>query len=89
VNSTSHPSSEDSRLSRAEVETLCLLKAVGPEGCPPDQLPARLGLSPMLVDALSTATRPLIDTGLLAIDSGRIVLTSRGADLLASAFARS
>jgi hypothetical protein len=88
VNSTSHPSSVEPRLSRAEIETLCLLRAVGPDGCAPDQLPPRLGLSGMLEDALSTATRPLIDTGLLAIDNDRIVLTPRGADFLASALVR-
>lgn len=89
MNSTSHPSSEQPRLSRAEIETLCLLTAVGSAGCSLAQLPARLGLSPMLEDPLSAATRPLVDTGLLAIDGDRFLVTQRGADLLASAFARS
>lgn len=50
---------------RADIETYCLLTAVGTGGCPAHDLAERLGLSPTLAAAVGASTRALEDAGLV------------------------
>ena len=64
--------------SRAEVETLCLLHAVGPAGCPTSDLAGRLGLSTGLRSAVEAAAQTLEGSGWLTIEDGQITRTTAG-----------
>lgn len=75
---------DESRLSRGEIETACILLAIGTDACTVEDLPGRLGLSPMLADALTLAISGLVGGGLATNDGGHITLTSCGRDQLAS-----
>ncbi len=67
------------KVSREEIETLCVLFVVGDDGCPVGELAQRLGLSPTLNGALAGAMNDLIDRDLLACCEGQFVLTENGA----------
>ncbi len=69
-------------LTRAEVEILCILEAVGVEGCTATELPARLGLSPALARAVGSAVETLVAEGVLSVEGGRVQLTQPGEALL-------
>ena len=66
------------RPSRAEIEGLCILHAVGPDGCPESDLAGRLGLSPALAGAAIRSIGSLVDAGWLAQEDNRISLTGAG-----------
>lgn len=61
--------------SRAEVEILCILLAVGPAGCGLGELPGRLGLSPTLVHQVTYAADTLVRRGLLILAADQYVWT--------------
>ncbi len=66
--------------SREEVETLCILHAVGPHGCPRADLATRLGLSSALAVAVAEGVEPLVARGWLALHDDRFSLTGPGHD---------
>lgn len=68
-------SAQSVRIPRAEIERLCLLHAVGPLGCTPEELPRRLGLSSGLVGALTEAAEDMVDLGLMVLDEDRFRVT--------------
>ena len=74
------------RLSRAEIETLCILDTVGREGCPPEALARKLGLSDSLGPVLVEAVDSLRLAGLLVVDDeeGRARCTTLGMEWLAA-----
>ena len=66
------------RLSRAEIETLCVLHAVG-SGCSMEELTARLGFSRNLASIVGDAVHALTETANLAVDDeGLVELTVAG-----------
>lgn len=66
------------KLSRGEVESLCILNAVGSEGCAPLALAGRLGLSETVADAVARSTETLVLRGWLAEEDDRLSLTEAG-----------
>ncbi len=66
------------KVTREEIETLCLLHAVGPHGCPVGELAARLGLSSTVASAVAESIVPLVGAGRLAMDDGSIRRTREG-----------
>jgi hypothetical protein len=64
--------------SREEIETLCVLHAVGPHGCPEGGLAARLGLSPALASAVAEGIAPLIRAGWVDLQDDQLSLTESG-----------
>jgi hypothetical protein len=69
-------------LSRDEIETLCILHAVGPDGCSVAELPVRLGISPTLAAHVVLAAAPLVDRGWLAREGDRMAPTEAGRERL-------
>jgi hypothetical protein len=65
-------------LSRAEIETLCMLASISSHGCPAAALPERLGLSPSLCDAVERAVDELAAQGLVTVTDDRLALTELG-----------
>lgn len=63
--------------SRAEIETLCILDAIG-TGCYQYDLARRLGFSPELAAAVATSVEPLRDAGLVELRDGQVFLTEAG-----------
>lgn len=68
--------------SRGEIETLCILHAVGPSGCRAGDLAARLGLSPTLASVVVHGIERMIFGGLLDQDDEWFRLTERGRETL-------
>lgn len=60
------------RLSRADIETLCILNAVGEGTCTPRQLAERLGLSVDLASVLLDVLQELAAGGLLVQQAGAV-----------------
>jgi hypothetical protein len=60
------------RLSRADIETLCILNAVGEGTCTPRQLAERLGLSVDLASVLVDVLQELAAGGLLVQQVGEV-----------------
>ena len=73
------------RPSRAEVETLLLLYAVGPGGCDLEELTGRLGLVDQQQAAVAWAVDRVGSQGLLSEDAGCIGVTELGLQRLRSA----
>ena len=75
------------RLSRADIETLCILNAVGEGTCTPRQLAERLGLSVDLSSVLVDVLQELAAGGLLVQQVGEVggpySVTSEGAAWMA------
>lgn len=65
-------------LSRAGIETLCVLHAVGEDGCPASELAARLGLSPTIAPEIAAGMDSLVRSGLLDLEEGLFTLTEAG-----------
>lgn len=64
--------------SRAQIETLCILDAIG-AGCYQLQLAERLGLSPELAVAVATSVEPLREQGWVYVGSDSMLsLTEAG-----------
>lgn len=70
------------RLSRSEIETLCVLHAVGDAGCPAGALATRLGLSPSIAPEIAAGMDGLVRGGWLTLDEHRFALTEAGAKRL-------
>ena len=68
--------------SRGEIETLCVLHAVGSSGCQEGDLAARLGLSATLAGAVAEGMDRLITAGLLERVDARFSLTDAGRNKL-------
>lgn len=64
--------------SRGEIETLCVLHAVGSSGCQEGDLAARLGLSATLAGVVAEGMERLIIVGLLQRVDDRFTLTDAG-----------
>jgi hypothetical protein len=71
-------SNDTSGISREEIESLCILHAVGTAGCDAQDLATRLGLSHTLAAAVAESTLPLIAEGLLDDTGGCIARTAAG-----------
>ncbi len=71
-------STPPSRLSRGDIEDLCLLSAIPDEGCTLIELPNRLGLSPLLAETLSEAIDQLVNAGWIQEHDGRLTVTAAG-----------
>ncbi len=68
--------------SRSEIETLCVLHAVGSSGCRTGELAARLGLSATLAEVVAEGMEGLVIVGLLERVDGRFTVTDRGRETL-------
>jgi predicted transcriptional regulator len=69
--------------SRADVETLLILMAVGTDGCGSHELANRLGLG-RSVAAVAAGLLPLVNAGLIdRTEDDRVALTEAGRGLLA------
>lgn len=84
---SAHPHPSSPTLARGDVETLCILRAVGTAGCPGSALARRLGLSPALSDAVVQGMEPLLLAGLLARTDDRFTVTEAGRALLTARLA--
>ena len=73
--------------SREEIETLCVLHAVGADGCWTGDLAERLGLSPSLAALVAGGMDPLIRKGWLEERNGRFVVTDVGQEWLSQRLA--
>ena len=67
------------KLSRADVETLCLLHAVGRDGARAATVTDRLGLSPAATGAVTSALCKLIALELVDLDADWFRLSPEGA----------
>ena len=65
-------------LSRGEIESACLLNVIPDEGCALSELPARLGLSPLLEEPVAESMIPLINAGWVHEAEGRVALSPTG-----------
>lgn len=68
--------------SRGEIETLCVLHAVGASGCRVGDLVARLGLSASLASVVAQGMERVIFSGLLERDEEWFRLTKPGREML-------
>lgn len=75
---TSQPGEPRSVLSRGEIENLCVLSAIPDDGCTLSELPARLGLSPLLEEPVTEAMAPLVNGGWVQESDGRVSATPSG-----------
>lgn len=75
---TSQSDEDRSGISRGEIENLCVLSAIPENGCTLTELPARLGLSPLLLEPIAQAVDPLISTGWVEVTDDHVSLTSEG-----------
>jgi hypothetical protein len=73
-----HDEPTESKLSRAEIETLCLLDAVGTTGAIAVQVAERLGLCITQADAVSDALGTLVSSALLVEVDGLYNMTGDG-----------
>ncbi len=64
--------------SRQVIEELCLLGAVGSGGCTVDELTRRLGLSPLLSEAVEKSAMTLVRQGYLSLTEAQIWQTEAG-----------
>lgn len=64
--------------SREEIESLCILHAIGARGCRGSELATRLGLSPALAGLVSESIGPLVSAGWVEQEEERISRTDRG-----------
>jgi DNA-binding IclR family transcriptional regulator len=66
------------KVTRGEIENLCILHAVGDQGCPLGELPERLGLSPTLVVAVAESLTGLLGMGWLTREDETVTQTEEG-----------
>ena len=78
---------QNPKLSRAEIETLCILSVVGKGGCPAGDLASRLGLSPTLASAVAEGMTILEDQGILERVDDKFSVTEAGAEMLTTRLA--
>ena len=75
------------RLSRAEIETLCVLYSIG-TGCEVPELTARLGLSSALAPVVAEAVAELVRAGDITVDSDLVTLSAAGRERLDAQLSR-
>ncbi len=75
---TDSRSIERATLSRADIETICILEAISSAGCALSALPEALGLAPTLLGHVTVSLDPLLASGWLEMFDGRVQLTSAG-----------
>ena len=68
--------------SREQIETLCVLHAVGLGGCRTEDLAERLGLSPTLAAVVAGGMDALVMRGWLEEGKGRFAVTESGDEWL-------
>ena len=76
--STDRNNADNTKISRAEIEALCLLDAVGDRGCSISDLPARLGFSSLLSQPVNEAIEPLVASGWIERRRDTVALTDAG-----------
>jgi hypothetical protein len=76
-------STEPARPTRAEIETLCMLHAVG-DGCCVEELAKRVGLTGDLACVVTEAIEPLFQSGWLVDLDGVLRVTDAGSQHLRS-----
>lgn len=81
-------SGERSGPSRQEIETLCILHAIGSSGCPVADLAPRLGFPTTLGGVVSESVNLLIFEGRVERRDERFALTDTGRDWLLTTLAR-
>lgn len=69
---------EPSKLSRGDIEVLCLLEALHPHGCSTESLMERLGFAPQLAPVVNDVLETLITRGLLNRQAERLELSTLG-----------
>jgi len=63
---------------RGEIECLCIMQAIGRDGCTLLELAARLGLADALTEAVSETVSPLFQQGRIEMREDRLRLTEAG-----------
>lgn len=71
-------SSERATVSRADIETICILEAIPGPGCDLSALPEALGLAPTLLGPVTGSLQPLLASGWIEVFDGRVQVTSAG-----------
>jgi len=71
-------SSERETVSRADIETICVLEAIAKHGCELSALPEKLGLAPTLLSPVTAALEPLLASGWVEIYEGGVQITPAG-----------
>ena len=71
-------SSERATVSRADIETICILEAIPGTGCALSALPEALGLAPTLLGPVTASLEPLLASGWVEVFDGRVQVTSAG-----------
>lgn len=71
-------SSERATVSRADIETICILEAIPGPGCDLSALPEALGLAPTLLGPVTASLEPLLASGWVEVFDGRVQVTSAG-----------
>lgn len=71
------------KVTREEIEELCILHAIGARGCALGELPERLGLSPTLVGVVTESLAGLLGAGRLARERDVVFPTAAGRAWLA------
>lgn len=66
------------RLTRHDIETMCILLALREGGCPMETLATRLGLAIALVEPLAGCIAPLVRDGTVVTTDDRVSLSTRG-----------
>lgn len=71
-------SSERATVSRADIETICILESIPGPGCALIALPEALGLAPTLLGPVTVSLEPLLASGWVEVLDGRVQVTSAG-----------
>lgn len=75
-------SEESYRLTRRDIERLCILAAIPSSGCTVGELTGRLGLSDSLTPAVEEAVAALAGRDLVQVREGFVVRTASGSSWL-------
>lgn len=70
---------ERSRPSRQEIEALCILHAIGDDGCEAHALAGRLGFPNTLANTISLGASSLVEQGLVCVEAARFSRSDKGA----------
>lgn len=65
-------------VSRGAIENICMIHAIPTDGCSVNELPALLGLSPLLAEAVAEAIAPMVDAGWVQIQEGHLAIMAAG-----------
>ena len=78
IRESDNRSSERETVSRADIETICVLEAIAKHGCELSALPEKLGLAPTLLSPVTAALAPLQASGWVEICEGGVQITPAG-----------